>query len=156
MSEQAKHTPKPETVMECKVKAGPMSPVNVLIERIEKRAEQARQVRDVLADDPVLAEKAVRIILGLSHNTLTRPLGREGPRMASRVRTFFEERDNPWATADEVAEGLCVTPGSVRSVIYSTRAKDAFMVSRTHPDRPQAKQWRLADARAAIAAAEPE
>lgn len=126
-----------------------MDRINALIKGLEKRAEQARQVRDVLADDPVLAERVVRIIVGSGNGTASKPLGRvrgqrEGRTVVSRVYAFFKERGNPWVTVDQVAEALGITPGSVRAVIYSTHGKAAF-AGRKHPQRPKAKQWQLKD-----------
>ncbi len=126
-----------------------MDKVDALIQGLEKRAEQARRVRDVLADDPVLAEKVVRMIVESSNGTESKPPKRargrrEGPTIASKVQAFFKERGNPWFTVDQVADALRITPGSVRSVIYST-CKGAFR-DRKHPERPKAKQWKLKDA----------
>jgi hypothetical protein len=133
--------------------------VNARLDRfilgLERKLEQARHVRGILASAPDLAD----VLLGGLSAELAGPeaSGRRaargerrrgrppgGPAAAEhfcRIREFFGAAGNQWKTVNEIAQAINVPRNAAVYVVYKTHR--AVMEQRKSPDNPREKQWRL-------------
>ena len=119
-----------------------MATLDELIDLYNKRAETLRRVRELLDGDPDL--KAALL------EALSQPQDVDTPKRepvttrmtyADKVRQWFGERGNKFATRAEVAKALGVTPNNLVTVFYGERKID--FESRPNPRDKRGVQWRL-------------
>jgi hypothetical protein len=133
--------------------------VNARLDRfilgLERKLEQARHVRVILANAPDLAdvllgglsaelagpEASDRRAVRAKRRGQTTPGGPVAAEHFNRVREFFGTAGNQWKTVNEIANAINVPRNAAVYVVYKTHR--AVMEQRKSPDNPREKQWRL-------------
>ena len=118
------------------------SPENALdrvAARYERRLETVRRIQELVQDDPSLAAE---IAAALNGRTLDpRPIPGGGATHFERVRAFFEDRNNAWASAPDIAQALDMKRGVLGQMLYKAHTKR--FEKKSKPGDKKSKLWRL-------------
>lgn len=123
-----------------------MSVLQSLADRQRRRAQVLELLDQISADDPAFLPELAEALASVTPDGGRVRAERHAPRQGGRVSTliqiqdWFREKENAWATVDEVVEGIGAKKNTVAHVVYKTGKK--HFESRD-PGSGRAKQYRL-------------
>ena len=118
------------------------SPENALEEvaaRYEHRLETVRRIQELVQDDPALAAEIAAALNG--HAPTHRSTPAIGTTHFERVKGFFEDRNNAWASASDIAQTLDMKRGVLGQMLY--KAYTQRFEKKSKPGNKKSKLWRL-------------
>lgn len=102
----------------------PKQKLDQAIESIERKLHRLKALRDAMNDDDILDD--IASIFGPSANgeagssASTKPVSKN----MVKIRRFFHNRDNQWATAKEIVSGTKVKLNSLRQLLYRSHVEE--------------------------------
>lgn len=113
------------------------------IARYQKRVEAIQRIQGLMDSDPEFLPELLKL-LGANGQASTIVSGHaeEAPLThLERIRAFFGERNNKWASTREILTATGIKRGSLGVVLY--QGKGATFDVRRHPTSKKLRQWRL-------------
>jgi hypothetical protein len=107
------------------------------IARYERRLRAIQEIQELIAEDPGFVEDIRTALNG--RNGATQAV--TGSTNFDRVRRWFRDRNNAWASAPEISRALDISRGVLGQMLYVGHT-EAFE-SKPKPGSRKRKLWRL-------------
>jgi hypothetical protein len=117
----------------------PESVLEKVAARYERRLETVRRIQELVQDDPALAAEIATAFNGRA--TKRGATEGTGATHFERVKKFFDDRDNAWTSAPEIARALDMKRGILGQMLYKGYV-DRFEKRAKRGDK-KLKLWRL-------------
>ena len=119
--------------------------IDDLIKRYKDRLAKAEQIRDLIKGDSAFAEELLAVLQEAFSPNASPQIAPRAPATRatnlSRVRQYFQTRNNQWSTLPAVVKTTGLSRGAVAQTIY--KAHPEAFEKKANPKHGRMKLWRL-------------